>query len=325
MIESSFGKLGSFISTHPVKILIVCIVVNLLLVIGIINIEAENDVEALYTPMNSQSFKDRALIRSLYPDPTNSNFRSYQLPDFGLYSDVMIISRNKSTIMGQAYVDKINNINDIIQKTITVSDASGQTYTYCDLSAGSNADEGVAGSVILSKTFQADFIIPNVTYPVYGDNILSPYLARAISGSGKLNSAIGVKIQYYLRQNNASAVELSKKWENAFVLKLENLETNLTEIAYTASDSLGTELDKNTNSDIKFFSVTFTLMMTYASIASLTINCNNVANRMNLGFAGVIAPVLAIASAFGFVSAFGIEFTNIVGVMPFLVVGTSSL
>ncbi|XP_056012125.1 patched domain-containing protein 3-like [Ostrea edulis] len=62
-------------------------------------------------------------------------------------------------------------------------------------------------------------------------------------------------------------------------------------------------------------------MMTYASIASLTINCNNVANRMNLGFAGVIAPVLAIASSFGFASAIGIEFTNIVGVMPFLVVG----
>jgi Tfp pilus assembly protein PilE len=300
--------------------MIVCITVNLLLTIGIINIEAENDVETLYTPINSQSIQDRALIRSLYADPTNSNFRSYQLADFGLYGEVMIISRNKTTIMDQAYVDEINNINNIIQNTISVSDASGKSYMYSDLAAGSNVNEGIGGSVLLLDTFQDNFIISNVTYPLYGNSILSPYLAQAVSASGMLTSTIGVKLRYYLGQN-ASVAELSRKWETAFVSNLENLQTNLTDIAFATSDSLGSELDKNTNSDIKFFSVTFTLMMTYASIASLTINCNNVANRMNLGFAGVIAPVLAIASAFGFVSAIGVEFTNIVGVMPFLVVG----
>ncbi|XP_056009051.1 patched domain-containing protein 3-like [Ostrea edulis] len=321
LIENAFGRLGSFISSYSVKIMIVCIVVNLLLTIGIMNIEVENDVETLYTPMDSQAIKDRSVLRNLYGDSTNSSFRSYQLSDFGLYGDVMILSKNKTTIMSQAYVDEINNINIIIRNTIIVSDSSGQTYTYDDLSAGSNPNEGIASVVVLLNTFQDNFIIPNITYPVYGEYILSPFLAHAGSASGMLNSASGVKLQYYLRQSQTSVKELSKKWEKAFVTKMENLQTNLTDIAYTSSDSLGTELDKNTNSDIKFFSVTFTLMMTYASIASLTINCNNVANRMNLGIAGVIAPVLAIASAFGFVSAIGVEFTNIVGVMPFLVVG----
>jgi predicted RND superfamily exporter protein len=320
LIDSAFGKLGSFISNHPVKIMIVCIVVNLLLAIGIINIESDNDVERLYTPMNSQSIQDRTLIRSLYADPTNSNFRSYQLADFGLYGDVMIISRNKSSIMDQAYVEEINNINNIIQSTITVSDAFGKIYTYGDLAAGSNVNEGIGGSVLLLDTFQDNFIISNVTYPLYGNSIVSPYLAQAVFANGMLTSTIGVKLRYYLGQNE-SVAELSRKWETAFVSKLENLQTNLTDIAYVTSDSLGSELGKNTNGDIKFFSVTLTLMMTYASVALLTTNCNNVANRMNLGYAGVIAPVLAIASAFGFVSAIGVEFTNIVGVMPFLVVG----
>jgi hypothetical protein len=222
--------------------------------------------------------------------------------------------------MDQAYVDEINNINNIIQSTVSVKDASGQIYTYSDLAAGSNVNEGIGGSVIILNTFQADFIISNVTFPRFGNYLLSPYLAQAVSSSGMLTSTIGVKLRYYLRQN-ASVVELSRKWETAFVSKLENLQTNLTDIAYATSNSLGSELDKNTNSDIFLFSVTFTLMMTYASIASLTTSCNNVANRINLGFAGVIAPVLAIASAFGFVSAIGVEFTNIVGVMPLLIVG----
>ncbi|XP_062587890.1 patched domain-containing protein 3-like [Saccostrea cucullata] len=40
-----------------------------------------------------------------------------------------------------------------------------------------------------------------------------------------------------------------------------------------------------------------------------------------LGLAGAFAPILGIGSALGAVSAIGIKFTSIVGVMPFLVVG----
>ena len=39
-----------------------------------------------------------------------------------------------------------------------------------------------------------------------------------------------------------------------------------------------------------------------------------------MGYAGVIAPVLGIGSALGFGSAF-LKFRNIVGVMPFLIIG----
>ncbi|XP_061179563.1 patched domain-containing protein 3-like [Saccostrea echinata] len=301
--------------------MICCIVFNLLWTIGLIRIEVENDAEILYTPMNSQAIQDRSEIRNLYGDPTDSHFRSYQLTDFGLYGSVMIISKQKTDIKTQAYVDEINSIHNVINTSITVSDSSGTVYTYSDLSAGSDPLQAISGSTILSQAFQENLVINNVTYPFFGQNTLTPFLAKAVSKNGMLTSTIGVKLQYYLKQTNASMKELSKSWEKAFVSRLENLQTNLTDIAYTFSDSLETELNKNTNSDIKLFSVTFTLMMVYASIASLTINCNNVANRMNLGFAGILAPVLAIASAFGFVSAIGVEFTNIVGVMPFLVVG----
>ncbi|XP_062585478.1 patched domain-containing protein 3-like isoform X2 [Saccostrea cucullata] len=320
LLHKAFGKIGTFVSNYPVQIMICCIIVNLLLPIGLIRIEVENDVEKLYTPMNSQAIQDRAEIRNLYGDPTNGNFRSYQLTDFGLYGSVMIISKQGTDIKTQAYVDEINNIHNIINTTISVTDSAGTVYTYNDLAAGTDPLQAISGSVILSKPFQDNFVINNVTYPFFGQYTLSPFLAKAVSKNGMLNSTIGVKLQYYLK-SNASMRELSKSWEKAFVSRLENLQTNLTDIAYTYSESLETELNANTNSDIKFFSVTFALMMTYASIASLTINCNNVANRMNLGFAGILAPVLAIASAFGFVSACGVEFTNIVGVMPFLVVG----
>ena len=106
-------------------------------------------------------------------------------------------------------------------------------------------------------------------------------------------------------------------------MRITDIKLNETEIAYSTSESLERELEKNTNGDIHLFAVTFTLMLTYASLASASsfLSCNNIANRVMLGFAGVLTPVLAIGSAIGFVSAIGVKFTSIVGVMPFLVVG----
>ena len=49
--------------------------------------------------------------------------------------------------------------------------------------------------------------------------------------------------------------------------------------------------------------------------------CDNVGQRMMLGFAGVLAAALAIVASFGLCSAMGVAFVSIVGAAPFLVIG----
>ena len=63
-----------------------------------------------------------------------------------------------------------------------------------------------------------------------------------------------------------------------------------------------------------FFLRSFTNTLTH-------FRCDNVGQRMMLGFGGVLAAGLAIAASFGFCSAVGVEFVSIVGVVPFLVIG----
>lgn len=58
-IQKLFKNLGSFLSKHPRKTLICCIIVNILLALGILNIEFQYDVETLYIPQDSKSLKDR--------------------------------------------------------------------------------------------------------------------------------------------------------------------------------------------------------------------------------------------------------------------------
>ncbi|XP_061184546.1 patched domain-containing protein 3-like [Saccostrea echinata] len=316
-VGGAFEKFGGFVSRHPIKILIICIVVNLALLIGIKNLSVENDIEILYTPENSQAFKDRDFLKNVYSDPTTSNFQSYQLATYGRYADIMIISRDKLNIMNQTFIDEMNNVDRYIQTSINFTDVSGLSYKYPEICALDNTGCHIRGSTILKANFQKEFVSGNVSFPYFNSHLISSHFAKAEDKDGKLVSTIGVKLRYYLRQNTS----VSKKWERTYLKCISQLKTNNTDIAFATSDSLGRELNKNVNGDVKYFIITFTLMMTYACLASGSSKLNNIGNRANLGIAGVITPVLGIGSALGFLSAVGVKFTSIVGVMPFLIVG----
>ena len=318
-LESVFGRLGIVINRVPVLIMISCIFVNCVLMVGFLRIESENDVEVLYTPHDSQSSKDRAFLKSHFQDPTVQNFMQYQLPDFGRYADVIVMSKEGTSMKSNVFFGELREIDKFIKKSVLLAGNNGSLNYLEDVCAIQFGQCSVFGDVVLTQQFEQDFLSNNVTFPSYNGTLLSPILASSESKNGLLLSAKGVKLRYYLRQNTT----FSFQWEVNFLSKMPEFKTNYTELSYSTSVSLGIELEKNTNGDILFFSLTFTIMLTYASFASASsiLECNNIANRILLGLAGVLAPILAIGSAIGFVSAIGIQFTSIVGVMPFLVIG----
>ena len=318
-LESAFGRLGCAINTSPVLIMISCIFVNCGFMVGLLRLVSENDVEVLYTPQDSQSSKDRAFLKSHFPDPTVQNFMQYQLPDFGRYADVIVMSKNRASMKSNVFFEELREIDNFIKRSVFITGNNKTLSFFKDVCAIQFGHCSVFGDVVLTDQFEQDFLSNNVTFPSYNGTFLTPVLASSDSKNGLLLSANGVKLRYYLRQKDT----FSSQWEVDFLSKILEFKTNYTEFSYSTSESLGIELEKNTNGDILFFSLTFTIMLTYASFASASslLECNNIANRILLGLAGVLAPILAIGSAIGFVSAIGIQFTSIVGVMPFLVIG----
>lgn len=102
---------------------------------------------------------------------------------------------------------------------------------------------------------------------------------------------------------------------------MKNYHSSLLDIAISTSQSLDIELDGNVSGDILWISLTFTIMLTYASLATTGSRINCIADRSNLGRAGVLATVLAILGSFGLTSVTGLKYVALVGVMPFLIVG----
>lgn len=252
-IEKLFKILGSFLSKHPRKTLICCTIVIILLAPGILNIEFQYDVETLYIPEDSKSLKDRNSIEALYGDPTGSNFAPYQLTRQGLYGDVLIVSKDKSSIMRPLYINEINSIDAFIREKILVEDSEMRKFRHRDICALGRSGCEVVGSILLSPKFQSDFVTGNVTFPVYNKISLNSLLAKPVSHGGVLVHTIGVRLRYYLRQNTTNASKLSKDWAKVFIKTMKTFHTNLTEIAFSHSDSLSEELDNIKESATIYF------------------------------------------------------------------------
>ncbi|KAJ8315263.1 hypothetical protein KUTeg_007413 [Tegillarca granosa] len=321
-ISKLFERYGELVSKYPLVFLIGCLIVNSLLGIGLVRMETENDVETLYTPMNSQAQQDRNQLRELYEDKTGTNFRLENLADLGLYGEIIIQTKSGDSILEEKYFAEIERINNHILTSVSFEDESNSKLYYEDTCARQNGSCYISGISVLSQSFRNLSSVEKITYPQIGQQFISQMFGNVSVSNGILKFATMVKLRYNLNQNTTQTQSRSRQWENAFLYEIKSLKSNSTNIIYATSGSLNQELDKNTQGDIIYFSLTFTLMITYASLATIGGDC--VSDRSHLGRAGVLATVLAILGSFGLVSACGVKFVNIVGVMPFLVIGEYS-
>lgn len=136
-----------------------------------------------------------------------------------------------------------------------------------------------------------------VTYPSFTDKVNGDHRTDREFGhvhveNGVLKSAKSLRLHYYLRQDTQEYTDLSIAWEKQFVKEMSKFKPILTEFTLSHSNSISSELDENTLGDIALFSLTFTLMITYASLVTAGGNC--LTQRGHLGRVGVLATALAI-------------------------------
>lgn len=252
---------------------------------------------------------------------TSANFNVQSLSDLGQYGEVIVELKNENNILNITNWIHIEELNNYIQNT-TVEDSSGNIYFYSDLCARSSNQCVVDGSFLLDSKFKSDMKIGNITYPPYnlttGQTVLlDRFIGNVQTVNGLIKNATALKIRFNLK---SESFELSRKWEIKFVERMASFQNTNIMVKYSYSDSLSVELSKNVTGDISVFSVTFTLMIVFACFALMGMNC--VDNRYYLGLAGILSTCLAILASFGLVSACGVAFVDIVGIMPFLILGT---
>ncbi|KAJ8304745.1 hypothetical protein KUTeg_018328 [Tegillarca granosa] len=298
-IGDIFAKYGKLVTNYPWIIMIACVIINGLLV---------------------KLTRKRKGYLACFMITQKTNFNPYTLSNLGVYGEVVMKSLNGENVLKEEYLDELLRIDDYIKSRVMVENGTSdnQTFKYDTLCAKKKGECSINGQIALMPVFRL-ILQHNVTkYLQYKDPQFKYVFGNVTTNNGTLTSATVVKLRYNLRQDT-EFLSFSKKWELNFIKELNKFESNITELSYAYSESLNHELNDNTKGDIKFFSFTFVLMMIYASFVTSGGNC--LSQRQNLGRAGVLSTGLSILSSFGLMALIGVKFVNIVGVMPFLVLG----
>lgn len=256
----------------------------------------------------------------MYKINTSVNFNIQSLSDLGQYGEVIIEMKSGDSILNYSNWKHLNNVYAFINN-ISIEDISGSILFYPDLCARTDGKCVVGGSFVFEHTFILDLKTSKITFPTYNLSteqtiVLDKFIGDVKTEGGFISHASSIKFRFNLQ---GELFDLSRKWEEKFVEMMATFTNSDITVKYSHSNSLSEELSKNVTGDISVFSITFTLMIIFACFALMGSNC--VDNRYFLGLAGVLSTCLAIVAAFGVVSLCGAKFVDIVGIMPFLILG----
>lgn len=232
--------------------------------------ESDIDVSRVYTPQGSQAVQDEEKILKLFPDTSATEFIGYQLVIQGEEATVLV-KPNSGNILDNSFLAELNKIVDAVNGT--TAEHEGEKLTFTDLCAKKGGECVIDGDVFLSTDFQNAVNNTTVGYPTFMYSTfatvnLESLLGNAESSVNHLTKATHLKLQFNLRSDSNYWIERARTWQEKFIETMESFSNPQFDFAYAHSDSLSSELNANIGGDIVYFSVTFTLMITFACFAT---------------------------------------------------------
>ena len=348
-VENFFGDIfafyGRFLARFPIVFILLSLLTSALLGMGLLSVSYETDVEALYTPTDSQAGKDQIRLAAIFPDRTAKAFYQYQQLYLSTYGEIFVQPLEKEeeeeeevrgrrrerlleeevaadNVLSPESVTEILALYDTIMGISLERDDRG--FSYSDLCASRQNACVVDGSVLLHTLRREPCFNANDTYPYLRDQNydivedLPSVLAEIHYPDGCL-AAGAMRLRFNLRHDTAHQRQLSVMWEIEFIEKMTTMSYKHIRVYYSTSESLDIELSKHTAGDAKFFLLTIAIMIIYSTFVSC--GGNWVSTRVLLAQAGIMAALLSILASFGLLSICGLKFVDICGVMPFLVLG----
>lgn len=318
IIGSAFDKHGRFIARHPWMVIVAVVCIDIGLGIGVLQLKQESGIEQ-YTPIDSKASLDRAKVQNMFNVNDSYNFYLQSLTDFGRFGTVIIEAKDGRNILNSSLWNELQSIYSHIITT-DAKDGYGKLFTYKDVCSKRFTMCVVEGDFIFSPRFITDLENKQISFPeyfLYGNIIYINAVLGGVELDGKyLKTAKAIKLRFNLVSDQPDKTHL---WETAFLNKVAAIKSDSLSIKYSYSDSLTTELNKTIFGDLSLIAVTFLSIIVFSSAVLVEGNC--ILNRSLLGVAGIVSTVLAIIAAVGFLGFCGVKFVDIVGGMPFLVLG----
>ncbi|KAJ8042863.1 Patched domain-containing protein 3 [Holothuria leucospilota] len=282
--------------------------------------------EDLFTPQESQARNDRNTIADLFP----VDFDSF-LPDRVIKADQRQLSVILSAVEGDNILNfkvmaEILSLNaQIISTKISVNETEFTFEDVCSRWNGECIENPIfqyLGDQYNNGVFQPaedEFRLPFPNILYQGNTInIETFLGGNLVQDGFVIQAKYLLVPYFLREGQDD--DLSELWINE--LQTEILEGNYSfiDVAVFPSDGLDQAQRSLTRIVVPFFSITYTVLITFA-ITSCLMFRDNVQSKTWLAYMGVLSASLAIVSALGLLSYCKVPFNQVATSVPFLILG----
>ena len=324
-MERFFAWYGGGIAKHPLITIQICIVFVSVCSVGFVWFRTENRTVNLFIPQSSRAIDDlddaekyfRLKIREeivlleassdglnvLAPDCLKQAFKAHEaVMEVKSYLDFCVtLSGNKSKSPDDCMM--VNPL-EFVQFNESKLDGKDLDEVRRDL------DKAFNGTALMrnGRPFRLNF------------NRMFGSVKR---DRGSITSANALQMVYSMRDpSDEDESEKVLEWEKNFIDSMESLEDDLScfKVHYSSERSLDDAIAESSGSDVSLVSITFTLMITFASVM-LGKFLNPLTGHSLLANAGVFAVALGIVAGFGVAMWFRVPFISIVGVLPFLVLG----
>ena len=320
-LEQTFEGIATLIATHAWKVAIISFILNVLFGFGLLTLKLNNNIEDIYFPIFTETESNIDQLSKLFPDKSDTDFYEHTSVKQPMYGEVIIRTTDFKNVFNKTVIEEIDHLISLVYKNVSVkSGFEGRLY-YNDVCARRGGECVIAGLEFV-KGFKENSDIADLlnTEDTHEKPIYDPrsFLGDYTVFNGTRLHAKYLKLRFYLRQETDGKEKYSRLWEYRFTEKMKRFNSNVIKIVFRHAGSFYEELGWDTYPDIPFFSLAFTVLLTYCGFLISGGDC--VTKRVHMGRVGILVTPLAVLGGWGFLSGVGMPFTDTIGMMPFLAI-----
>ncbi|KJH51825.1 patched family protein [Dictyocaulus viviparus] len=335
-IAQFFYNYGNYVANNPMPFVVFPVLFTLAMATGFLHMQPLTDAVYLFTPVGALSKLERQAIHEKWP-LSYDNYIAGRAVTQNREIQVITITRDDGNILEPPYSEAVNRLDAYIRNRIEIL-YDNHYYSYEDLCLQYKGDGCPANKHVrrLSDLYNHGF---NITFPYFRLGTEGGYLGGALGGvslmkaddgSNILASARAWFLIYHLKFYPTNISYISGLWEQELVRHLSAYpEDPYIKFTYFHSQTLADELRRNADSLMPRFVIAFTLLVVFSMLCSIafidkTCYIDWVLSKPILAILGVINAGMGIMTSIGMLLLFGMPYSDIVAVMPFLVVAVGT-
>ncbi|CAM9359667.1 unnamed protein product, partial [Ectocarpus fasciculatus] len=323
--DNFFYRLGYRVATHPKRTLLISLVFVIACCFGFANFRIEADGEDLWVPAESLTKEQEEII----------------LGDFdgdGEFASFLVESPSETgSVLTKESVDAIWELDAIVMAV----EADGNTYAdVCSKELDGVTCEppfrgitrfwGDFATYEASVSSDAD-VLAAVNATTFPDG--SAVNQQALFGNGitydddgNISGARAVIQSYALHSDPDEEADINADvldWNGAFQDAMEGVsdDFDVFGVFYLTSRSTDDAISESVSGEIYLFMIAYVLMIVFVSVTLGRCCRGHVRQRSLLAIGGIMFVVAAGVAAYGLNSGFGIPFTTLSQMLPFILVG----